>query len=183
MVTVQGLAKAAKNVLLAPWRVALWAWFGLMRLVLYASIGITLFGLVVMGHGLWHMSHPLDDPRFKGLTYWQVLEWEKMVTDRQAAAWDGAQCVALTAGVYVLLAYPSDAFRDILVLFREGPSEYIQFVDRDWEKQALGRYTIPPVWAGACYLHYSAFPTPEEFVQAREEYRAWKKAQETVKSP
>jgi hypothetical protein len=41
-----------------------------MRLMPYASIGITLVGLVVMGHGLWHMSHPLDAPRSKSLTHW-----------------------------------------------------------------------------------------------------------------
>ncbi len=197
MVTVQGLAKATKNVFLAPWKAVLWGISWLMRLILYAGIGIcmgvTLFGAVVMGHGLWHMSHPLDDPRFKGLTYWQVLEWEKMVTDRQAVAWNQAhpnartkaswkKCVGIDFGFDIFLMYPSAAKNNLPVLFQRGFQEFLEATDRTWESwpiSSYSRYAPSP----HNYCLFGTLPTPEELVQAREEYQAWKKAREAIQSP
>jgi hypothetical protein len=69
-----------------------------------------------------------------------------VVTGRQAAAWNRAHpngqeswktCLASTVGVYVLFGYPRTAFLSLPGLLCEGLSEYIQTVDRLWEKQVI----------------------------------------------
>jgi len=189
MVTMGGLARAMKKVLYAPWKMGVWVLAWVFRLVRYTLIGVSLAGIlavvVVMGHGLWHMSQPLEHPRFNGLTYWQALEWEKMVTDRQAAAWNRAHpharkpaswktCVESNVVIFVLLAYPKAAQIHLPLLFEQGIHAYFQTVDSTWEEWALKAY-------GPSLVRYcstpTTLPTPSELEQMRTEYRIWKEGQ------
>lgn len=188
--TAKGLLKALKSVLLALPKALLWLWVQGMRLVLYAALAAALFAAVVMGHGLWHMSHPLDNPKFKGLTYWQLLEWEKMVTDQQAAAWNRAHpndnpanwqtCVLTQVAVYVFMAYPS-AGRIYLHYLSKGPAEYFRAVDETWEDWNWRAIRSPDPMTRFCETAAShPVPTPEELEQYKLEYQAWKAQQEAA---
>jgi len=165
-----------------------WLWFSLMRLVLYAGLAIAAFSAIVLAHGLWHMSHPLDNPQFKGLTYWQLLEWEKMVTDRQAVAWNRAHpngkshaswkiCVGVDGSVDVF-AYFRAALASSSV-FREGLFEYFHPTDDLWESWPISSYS--PYGANPndpCA--FGRIPTPEQLEQYKLEYQAWKAQQEAA---
>ena len=186
--TAKGLLKALKNVLVAPFRGGWLGFVWLMRLVLYAALAAALFAAVVMGHGLWHMSHPLDNPKFKGLTYWQLLEWEKMVTDQQAAAWNQAHpnrnstgwqtCVEVDGGVDVFVLYPRAALANLPVLVH-NPGIFFQTVDKTWESWSISSYS--PYGTNPndpCAFGY--IPAPEQLEQYKLEYRAWKAQQEAA---
>lgn len=188
MVTGKGLLKAVKAVIAAPFKALVWLWFSLMRVVLYAGLVAVLFAAVVMGHGLWHMSHPLDNPKFKGLTYWQLLEWEKMVTDRQAVAWNRAHpnrnptdwqtCVGVDGGIDVFVLYPRAALANLPVLFH-NPTIFFQTVDKTWEGWPISGFS--PYGNNPndpCIFGY--IPTPEQLEQYKLEYQAWKAQQEAA---
>ena len=188
--TAKGLLKALKNVLVAPFRGGWLGFVWLMRLVLYAALAAALFAAVVMGHGLWHMSHPLDNPKFKGLTYWQLLEWEKMVTDQQATAWNQAHpnaknpagwqtCVEPEIGVYVFMAYPN-AGRIRLPYLLKGPAEYFRSVDETWESWVWLSVGSPNLVKYCETAARHPVPTPEQLEQYKLEYQAWKAQQEAA---
>ena len=180
--------KALKSVLLAPPKALLWLWVQGMRVVLYAVLAAALFAAVVMGHGFWHMSHPLDNPKFKGLTYWQLLEWEKMVTDQQAVAWNRAHpngkshaswkiCVGVDGSVDVFM-YFRIALATSSVL-RRGFLDYLHATDALWEDWPITSYS--PYGTNPndpCAFGY--IPTPEELEQYKLEYQAWKAQQEAA---
>ena len=191
MVTGKGLLEAVKAVIATPFKALVWLWFSLMRLVLYVALATALFAAVVMGHGLWHMSHPLDNPKFKGLTYWQLLEWEKMVTDRQAVAWNRAHpndnpanwqtCVLTQVAVYVFMGYPRAAAYQLMLRPEGKVTEYFRAVDETWENWNWQAIRSPDPMTKFCETAAShPVPTPEELEQYKLEYQAWKAQQEAA---
>lgn len=182
MVTAEGLAKAAKNVLLAPFRAGMALWLRAMQALLYAGVIAALLGVALLGHMIWHASHPLENPRYRGLTYWQLLKWEKMITDRQTTAWNRAHpnlkpdswryCVE--GDVFVAtLGYLTTA-RYYLFHWPGSIPEYLQTVDKAWEDLPISNYS-PSASADPCVYHY--IPTPEEIPTLEAEYNAWKASQ------
>ncbi len=183
MVTAKGLAKAAKNVLLAPFRAGMTLWLRSMQVLLYASVIVALLSVALLGHMAWHASHPLENPRYKGLTYWQLLKWEKMVTDRQTTAWNRAHpnlnpdswqaCVFAEVGAGAAM-YAMTA-RYYLLHWPGSVPDYLHAVDKTWEKYGVGLGYSPSASADPCVYHY--IPTPEELPKLEAEYNAWKASQ------
>jgi len=183
MVTAKGLAKAAKNVLLAPLRAGMTLWLWSMQVLLYASvIVVALLGVALLGHMAWHASHPLENPRYKGLTYWQLLKWEKMVTDRQTTAWNRAHPnlnptgwdTCISGDVFVATLGYLTAARYYLFHWPGSIQDYLQTVDKAWEDLPISNYS-PGASADPCVYHY--IPTPEELPKLEAEYNAWKASQ------
>jgi len=182
MVTAKGLAKAAKNVLLAPLKAGLTFVAGGVRLLLYATLILVLLGSVLFGHMIWHASHPLENPKYKGLTYWQLLKWETMITDQQTTAWNRAHpnlnpsswqtCVSGDV-IVATLGYLATA-QYYLTHWPGSIAAYFDAVEEKWESLPISYYS-PRASAEPCVYHY--IPTPEELPTLEAEYNTWKASQ------